>query len=377
VSAGTLNDGQIVSPAPLTITADNQTMVYGGTLPTLTVAYMGLVNGDSPATFTASPTVAPAPATVPATSDVGDYAITVDGASDPNYTITYAGGTLHITRAPLKVAVANAVKSFGVDDSAELTGTLAGLQNGDHITATYASAGTGATAAPGKYAIDAVLKDWGTGKLALDYDVTILPGVFTVLAQNGMGTHTQLHAVYGERSPFASRVQFTATVTSDLPGGGTPTGSVTFYDGTTVLGTTKLKDGVASFALDEHQAHLAVGAHIITAQYNGDQSFQASTYLALTLTVLSAQEQVTQLAGWVNNLVKGRVLTSNDASPLLSAVDTALANLDAGDTPDAVSQLQAFLSQVNAAPVARKLQAWRVTWFTGAANRAIASALSK
>jgi hypothetical protein len=232
-------------------------------------------------------------------------------------------------------------------------------------------------AAPGKYAIDAVLKDWGTGKLALDCDVTILPGVFTVLAQNGMGTHTQLHAVYGECSPFASRVQFTATVTSDVPGGGTPTGSVTFYDGTTVLGTTKLKDGVASFALDEHQAHLAVGAHIITAQYNGDQSFQASSSQTLTLTVQSAQEQATQLAGWVNNLVKGRVLTSNDASPLLSAVDAALANLDAGDTPDAVTQLQAFLSQINTAPLAHPLQRWRVTWFTGAANRAIASALSK
>jgi hypothetical protein len=44
---------------------------------------------------------------------------------------------------------------------------------------------------------------------------------------------------------------------------------------------------------------------------------------------------------------------------------------------DAVAQLQAFIGQINAAALAHTLQAWRVTWSTGAANRAIASAVSK
>ena len=41
--AGTLT----VTPAALTITANNQTKVYGAALPTLTASYSGFVNGDT------------------------------------------------------------------------------------------------------------------------------------------------------------------------------------------------------------------------------------------------------------------------------------------------------------------------------------------
>ena len=45
--AGTLT----VTPAALTITADNQTKVYGAALPTLTASYSGFVNGDTSASL--------------------------------------------------------------------------------------------------------------------------------------------------------------------------------------------------------------------------------------------------------------------------------------------------------------------------------------
>jgi hypothetical protein len=101
---------QAVSPAPLTISADNQTMTYGSPLPALTVSYAGLVNGDTPAVFTSagnSPPVASTTATQ--TSDVvaGGYPITVGGAVDPNYTITYVSGTLTITPANQTVTWSN------------------------------------------------------------------------------------------------------------------------------------------------------------------------------------------------------------------------------------------------------------------------------
>ena len=51
--AGTLT----VTPAALTITADNQTKVYGAALPTLTASYSGFVNGDTPASLTTQPTL--------------------------------------------------------------------------------------------------------------------------------------------------------------------------------------------------------------------------------------------------------------------------------------------------------------------------------
>ena len=68
-----------VTPAALTITADNQTKVYGAALPTLTASYTGFVNGDTPASLTRSPRSAPPPPR-PATSAA--YTITASGAAD-------------------------------------------------------------------------------------------------------------------------------------------------------------------------------------------------------------------------------------------------------------------------------------------------------
>ena len=73
-------------------------------------------------------------------------------------------------------------------------------------------------------------------------------------------------------------VTFTATVTSSS---GTPTGTVTFKDGATVIGTVSLSAGVATFTT----AALAAGTHTITASYGGASGFAASTSPALTQTV--------------------------------------------------------------------------------------------
>src|SRR5579872_6815320 len=97
-------------------------------------------------------------------------------------------------------------------------------------------------------------------------------------------------------SPNPSRlnqpVTFTATVTSGL---GTPTGSVTFLDGTTALGTVALSSGVASFATSS----LGQGVHRITAHYGGSGAFLASISSVLTQAVNVSQTSVA-LASSVN-----------------------------------------------------------------------------
>ena len=94
-----------VTPAPLTITANNQTRVYGAANPTLTATYGGFVNGNTTASLTTQPTIS---TTATATSNVGSYPITVGGAVDPNYTISYLSGTLIISQdATTTVATAS------------------------------------------------------------------------------------------------------------------------------------------------------------------------------------------------------------------------------------------------------------------------------
>lgn len=76
-------------------------------------------------------------------------------------------------------------------------------------------------------------------------------------------------------------VTLTATVTVQAPGSGTPTGTVTFKDGSTTLGTGTVGSGTATISTSS----LTVGTHSITAVYGGDSNSLGSTSAALTQNV--------------------------------------------------------------------------------------------
>ncbi len=79
-------------------------------------------------------------------------------------------------------------------------------------------------------------------------------------------------------------VTFTATVSGTYTDG-TPTGTVTFLDGTTVLGTTTLSAAISGAQATFTTASLAIGWHTITAEYNGDADFAASTSASVSASV--------------------------------------------------------------------------------------------
>jgi len=88
-------------------------------------------------------------------------------------------------------------------------------------------------------------------------------------------------------------VTFTGTVTgaADSP---TPTGTVTFYNGATVLGTTTLNSsGVGMFST----ASLAPGDYSVTASYGSDGNYGLSTSVAQSLTINAPQVAVPNVVG--------------------------------------------------------------------------------
>ena len=106
-------------------------------------------------------------------------------------------------------------------------------------------------------------------------------------------------------SKVGQSVTFTATVTVVAPGAGTATGTVTFKDGATPLGTGTLNGaGVATFAT----AALSVGHHTITAVYGGDASFNASTSNTVDQVVQKA-DTATTLASSANPSAFGQSVT--------------------------------------------------------------------
>jgi hypothetical protein len=79
-------------------------------------------------------------------------------------------------------------------------------------------------------------------------------------------------------SKTGQTVKFTATVTSPTT---SPTGTVTFMDGSTTLGTGTLAGGKTSFSTST----LSAGPHNITAVYNGTANIEGSTSAVLVQTV--------------------------------------------------------------------------------------------
>jgi hypothetical protein len=102
-------------------------------------------------------------------------------------------------------------------------------------------------------------------------------------------------------STYGQPVTFTATVTSTA---GTPTGSVTFMDGATILGSGTLNaSGQTTFTV----SNLLAGSHSITAVYAGGGSFSGSTSPVLTQTVNKAGTS-TSLSSSVNPSVSGQTV---------------------------------------------------------------------
>lgn len=91
--AGTLS----VTPAPLTITANDATRILNAASPSFSATYAGFANGDGPSSLTGTLSCT---STATATNAVGSYPITCAGQSSNNYAITYASGSLKIIYQP-------------------------------------------------------------------------------------------------------------------------------------------------------------------------------------------------------------------------------------------------------------------------------------
>lgn len=205
-----VNGAYKISPASLTITAANQVMIYGGSVPALTVLYSGFVNGDNATRLTTPPTLT-TPAAV--SSPVGTYPITASGAVDPNYTITYNPGTMTIGKATLTVTP-NPVSMIYGGTMPALTASYRGFANGDNAgnlsSAPTLSTTATATSPAGAYPITAA------GGASSNYNFVYNTGTFTITPAALQVTALPQTKQYGQPDPT-----FTYTVTGLLNGDNT------------------------------------------------------------------------------------------------------------------------------------------------------------
>jgi hypothetical protein len=183
-------------------------------------------------------------------------------------------------------------------------------------------------------------------------------------------THTSVTSS-GTTTVFGQNVTFTVSVGVFATESSTPTGTVTFRDGSNILGTSTLDSSdQATFAA----SGLSVGTHVITVTYDGDANFRASLSPVLSQTVISAQQEVALTVNQVNTLVTSGALNAGNGGALNTKLDSANTSLNGGDTTAGINQLNAFINQVTAFQMTGKLTSAQAQSLINAANLAIAAA---
>ena len=121
-----INGTLTVNQAPLTITAEDKTMIYGDEHPEFTATYAGWKNSDDAAVVSG---LAYSCAYAPG-SAIGTYAIEPNSATAQNYAITFVNGTLTVNKAVVTVSGAEAQIAKFADGHANAVVLNAGQLNG-------------------------------------------------------------------------------------------------------------------------------------------------------------------------------------------------------------------------------------------------------
>jgi hypothetical protein len=157
----------------------------------------------------------------------------------------------------------------------------------------------------------AVLSNAVLGQKTTTTPPDVNTGGITVLLNTGLQALVPTTTVLTITSPltitFGQAVNGTAQVTAS--DGSMPTGTITFYDGTTNICTIVVAPSASCPA--SAGAEFAVGTHVLTAAYSGDPTHLPSTSAAVTVVVLpvAKAQTVTMLTSSLDPATSGQSVT--------------------------------------------------------------------
>jgi uncharacterized protein YhjY with autotransporter beta-barrel domain len=290
--AGAAGTASVVVTTPYGANAANSLFTYvaGPTVTAITPSF--------------GPTGGGTAVTIAGTGFTGATSVTIGGAAATNVTIVSATSITAKTPAGKIGAASVLVTTSGGVNAANTLYTYQGAQtirftstapNPGTVGATYRVTATGGgSGKPVTFTIDAsstaracaisgsVVKFTAPGQCVIDAnqagnaDYQAAPQVQQAIRV--VKPTAQLVLKASSTSPTqGSPVTFSVTLT----GGISPTGTVTFKDGATVLGTARIVAGMASLTVPS----LSVGVHTIVAVYSGDANNPPLTSLVATINV--------------------------------------------------------------------------------------------
>jgi len=213
----------------------------------------------------------------------GNHTIWADYVGDGNYAYSWSAGLPQIiSTGTTTLVVTSSLNASTFGASVTLTATLnPSVPNGETVTYLDGTTSIGtAKTSGGKAALATAALAQGGHSITSSYpgDANYQASTSSVLTQTvNLGVTTTKLTSSPTASTYGSSVTFTATISPSVPGGEV----VTFYDGSTSIGTGTTAGGKATLT----SAALAVGSHSITSSYPGDANFAGSTSAVLTQTV--------------------------------------------------------------------------------------------
>ncbi|WP_310412142.1 Ig-like domain repeat protein [Mycoplana sp. BE70] len=298
--------GSPVAGAPVTFTA---TLVLGAA-PTGTVTFMD--GATTLGTATISGTTASVTAT---TLAAGTRSITAVYDGDSNNTAATTTLTVTVGKAAPTIAVSASPSNPVLGASVTFTATLARgtapsgtvtFKDGATTLGTSTISGTTATFTTSTLTV-------GTRSITAEYggdtnNTTATSAAVTVTVKAAPAITLSASDI---NPAVGASVIFTATLT----GGASPSGTVTFKDGATTLGTSPISGTTVMLAT----VALTVGSHSITAEYGGDANNATANSTALTVTVGQAAPTIS--------------VSASPSNPALGASVTFTATLARGTAP--------------------------------------------
>jgi Bacterial Ig-like domain (group 3) len=231
-------------------------------------------------------------ATFPVSSlPLGSNSITVSYASDGNYasnTSAVLNETINQAATKTVVATSGSPSTFGQSVTFTATVTVKSPGSGTPTTGTVqfkdgsTVIGTGTLNGSGQatYTTSALAVGSHSITAVFEGDTDFTTSTSAAITQRVTKATASASVSSSDDSvATGTSVTLTATVTPTTPGGTMPTGTVTFYSGSTVLGTAPLNsNGQATLPASWKKA----GNYAITVKYNGDANFDTVTSGDLT-----------------------------------------------------------------------------------------------
>ena len=223
------------------------------------------------------------------TLSVGTHSITAEYQGDANFNGSSSSAVSQVVQpGSTGVSLVSSQNPSSFDKAVTLTATVSSSAPGSPTgTVAFANGttvlGSSPLAANGSASLTIATLTVGTNTIIAVYsgDTTFGSSTSSILSQSVQKANTT-SAVVSSANPAGDgqSVTFTATIS---PGTlGTPTGTVSFFNGITQIGSTALSaSGTAIFS----SSSLSVGTNAITAVYSGDGNFNSSTSPVLNQVV--------------------------------------------------------------------------------------------